>query len=72
MKDSTKTRPAREPLPKRSKTIGVNVVQRSRSTTINVFTDGSPTMSRTVEGQISIGQALITVGAEMQLEPPNV
>lgn len=64
MKERTKT-----PLPKRSKTLGVNVIQRSNTTTINVFTDGSPTFSRTVEGHITIGQALIVIGTELQLEP---
>lgn len=56
----------------RSKTYGVNVVQKAdkheATSHINIFIDGIPERSLVVDGVVDIASALIAVGTQLKLE----
>lgn len=56
----------------RSKTYGVNVVQKTdkyeTTSHINIFINGIPERSLDVDGAVDIGSALIAVGTQLKLE----
>jgi hypothetical protein len=56
--------------PLRTATLGINVVryQRTNKSAINVHVNGLPEESFEVDGLLTLGEALLVVGAQLRLE----